>query len=639
MSLKRAFYLLIVGLMAASMLAACGDNTATSVPATTAAATSASATTAAATTSAATTAAATSAAVTTAAATSAAGTSAAATTAAGTSAAATTTAATSGGVDLIENVKFDGTSGKKGGTLVWGYAQQFPDNLNPYYSSSSVSIEVANTIYGFLVGQSNNAKYYAYLLSEVPTVENGDVKVGADGKTMDVTLKLKPGLKWSDGSPLTSKDVAFTWKWVTDPDNAGIQQDLLAWKLITGVDTPNDTTTVLHFKQIFGPYLNFLNSYYPLPEKIWSKIPLANSGAEKSPEANQPTVTSGPMKVDEFVPDDRITTSRNDNFSPVWGFNAYLDKVVFRSTADTAGALASLTKGDLDFAENLDDNQISAASKVPNATAGIGQKFSWEYVQFNLTNPLFQDKNVRKALEMAVDKQALIKQFRTPQTQQLAVNFSPLSPFADKSLQPSKFDPEGAKKLLDDAGWKVGSDGIRTKDGKRFSFTLASTTNSIRKFTAEVMASYWKAVGVEMKYQTFSSTEIFGSYTSDGVLARGKFDMAMFAQDGGIDNDGGFNNYYSKAIPTDANQGNGNNYGRIVDSTIDKALDDERNTVDQNKRKDDWFAFQKSLYDNTYEMSLYTRVINYVVSNKIKNYKPNPTTDSSFWNVVEMYMQ
>src|SRR5258708_11219469 len=103
------------------------------------------------------------------------------------------------------------------------------------------------------------------------------------------------------------------------------------------------------------------------------------------------------------------------------------------------------------------------------------------------------------------------------------------------------------------------------------------------------MARYWKAVGVEMKYQTFSNTELFGSYTSDGILARGKFDMAMFAQDSGIDNDAGFNNYYSKAIPSDSNQGNGNNYGRIVDSTIDKALENERSTVDQCKRKDAWF--------------------------------------------------
>ncbi|HEX2910231.1 MAG TPA: peptide ABC transporter substrate-binding protein [Chloroflexia bacterium] len=618
---KRALHLLILGLLVATLLAACGDNTATNAPA---------ATTAAATTSAA--------------ATSAAATSAAATTSAAagaTTAASTTTAATgsNGSLDLTETVKFDGTSGKKGGQLVFAYAGQFPASMQPYYTSDNVALTNINMVYGYLVGQSNNSKFYPYLLSEIPTLDNGGVKVGTDGKTMDLTLKLKPGLKWSDGSPLTSKDLVYTWKWVTDPDNSGVAIDLTPWTFISGIDTPDDSTAVMHFKQIFGPYLNFLNTFWPLPEKVWGKIPLKDGGAEKTPEATQPTVTSGPFKVDEFVADDRITMSRNDNFQPVWGFNAYLDKVIFRNTSDANAAIAGVSKGDLDEAENLDDNLLDAASKVPNAKFDIAQQYSWEYLQFNLSNPLFQDKNVRKALEMGIDKKALIKQFRTPKTTELGVNFSPLSAFADTSLKPAKFDPEAAKKLLDDAGWKPGSDGIRAKDGKKLTFTLSSTTAPVRRATAEVIASYWKALGVEVKFQGYSSTQYFGPWNSDGILARGRYDVGMFAQVGGIDNDGSFNNYYSGAIPTDANKGNGNNYGRINDPAIDKALQDERNTVDQTKRKDAWTSFQKALYDNTYEISLYTRVNNYLYNNKVKNFKPNPTTDGNYWNVVELYVQ
>ncbi len=654
MSFKRAFHLMLLGLMVAMLLAACGDSTATTGTTTTAASSATTAAVAATTAAPATTAAVaatTAATATTAAATATtaapattaavtATTAAPATTAAATAttaAATTTTAAASGGsADIVENVKFDGTSGKKGGQFVYAYSGQFPTSVNPYYVGDNVAIEIVNITYGFLIGQSNNNKYYAYLLSQVPTLENGGVKVSSDGKTMDVNLKLKPGVKWSDGSAMTSKDLAYTWKWVTDADNAGVQQDLSAWQLITGVDTPDDSTAVLHFSQVYGPYLNFLNGYYPMPQAVWSKIPVKD--AEKSPESDVPTVTSGPFKVTEFTADDRVTLSRNDNFTPVWGFNAYLDKVIFRNTPDANSALASVSKGDLDSAENLDDNQGAAAAKVPNAVYDIAQQYSWEYLQLNLTNPIFQDKAVRQALDMALDKQALIKQFRTPKTAQTAVDVSPLSPFFDKSLSISKYDAAAANKLLDDAGWKLGADGVRAKGSQKLSFVLSSTTAPVRKSTAEVMLTYWKAIGADVKFQPYKSSEFFASYTKDGILAKGKFDIGMFAQVGGIDPDGSFNNYASVAIPTDANKGNGSNYGRINDPIIDKALADQRATVDQGKRKDAWVAFQKSLHDNLWELPLYTRVNNYVVSSKVKNYKPNATTDGNLWNVVELYV-
>jgi len=616
-----------------ALLAACGDNTATTAPAaTTAAATTAAATTAAATTAAATTAAVT----TTAAATTAAATTTAATTAAATTAAATTAATAGGGSDIIETIKPDGTSGKKGGQLVWAFAGQFPSQLNFYYAGETVAVNVARQIWAYMIGQSPNSKYYAYLLTEVPTLENGNVKVTSDNK-MDITLKLKPGVKWSDGSALTSKDVAFTWKWMTDPDNTSLFVDTSAWLLISGVDTPDASTAVLHFKQVYGPYLNFLNGFFPLPEAVWSKIDM-KSDPSKSPEATKPTVTSGPFKVDEFTASDRITLSRNDNFSAVWGFNAYLDKIIFKSSSDAATAIAAVAKGDLDEVENLDDNQGKAAAAVTTAKYDIAQQYSWEYLQYNLSNPLFQDKNVRLALLESIDRDALVKQFRTPKTVVLPVNLPTFSSFANTSLKPRPFDPEGAKKLLEDAGWKAGADGIRAKDGKKLAFTLASTTAPVRKSTAEVMLTYWKAIGADVKFQPYDSNSFFGPWSSDGILAKGKYDIGMFAQTADVDPDSGFGIYHSSQIPTDANKGNGANYGRINDPKIDAIFDGERATADQGKRKDLFVQFQQIMYDNTYEGSLYSRVNNYLVSNKVHNFKSNPTTDSNWWNSVELWV-
>ncbi len=615
---------LVVVLMLATILGACGDATATTAPTTAAATTTAAPkpTTAAATTTAA-------AATTTAAA--ATTTAAAATT---TASAATTAAASGGSSDLVENYKPDLTSGKKGGTMVYTFTGQFPSNLQPFYVSEVTASTIWRQVYATLLGTSSTGKYYAYLLAQVPTTDNGGVKVSADGKTMDVNLKFKPGLKWSDGSPLTSKDLAFTWKWLLDKNNGSIVgADLDQWKLVTGVDTPDDTTAVLHFSTVYGPYLNFLNTII-LPEKIWSKIDVKN--APKDPESTKPSVTSGPFKVDEYAKDDRIVLSRNDNFAPVWGGTAYLDKVVMRQVADANSALAAATNGEIDVVDNIDENLWQAAAKVPNAQGIIVPQYSYEFLEYNMTNPLFQDIAVRKAVDLAVDKDALIKQFRTPKTSKLPTSITPVSIYYNTELQPTKYDVAGANKLLDDAGWKAGSDGIRVKDGKKLAFTLVTTTAAVRKSTAEVMLTYWKAIGADVKLQAVASTELFGPWANDGILAKGKYDVAMFAFTQSVDPDGSYPLYISTGIATDANNGVGQNRGRISNPDLDKLLNEQRTTLDSAKRKQIWNQIQKILYDNQWESYLYTRVSNLVVSNKVKNFKPNPSSDTNFWNTVEV---
>jgi peptide/nickel transport system substrate-binding protein len=284
---------------------------------------------------------------------------------------------------------------------------------------------------------------------------------------------------------------------------------------------------------------------------------------------------------------------------------------------------------------------VDASTKIAaaaNAKFDIADQFSWEYLQFNLSNPLFQDVNVRKAILQAIDREALVKQFRTPKTQVLPVNCNPISAFCNQALKPYPFDVAAAKKLLDDAGWKVGADGIRAKGSQKLSFTLSSTTAPVRKSTAEVILTYWKAIGVDAKFQAYSSTQFFGPWANDGILARGRYDIGMFAQSADVDPNSGYGNYYSTSIPTDANKGNGANYGRINDPKIDADLQTELGTVDLAKRKAAFSDFYQILYDQVYEGALYTRVNNYIVSNKVHNFKANPTTDSNYWNAVELWI-
>ncbi|MBN9387352.1 MAG: peptide ABC transporter substrate-binding protein [Chloroflexi bacterium] len=543
----------------------------------------------------------------------------------------------SGGI--IETLKMD-NSGKKGGSLNYAFAGTGPSVINPYLSADAIDQKLATQAYASLAGQSADAKYYPYLLTSIPTLDNGLLKVATDNKTMTMTLHLKPDARWSDGSPMTGADLKYTWQWVTDKANTDYQGDTGGWGLIADITTPDASTAVLKFRQVYGPYLQFLANFYPLPQAVWSKIDFKEDGPAKSPEATKPSVTSGPFTVGEFVTKDHVTFARNNNFSWVWGFNAYLDKLTFRWTDGNTAAMRAFQNGNLDLVDNLNDSVVVTATKA----AGNSGKFemtqgpTWEFLQFNLGNPLLQDKAVRQALLMAIDRDALIKQFYTPQGQPLATTCNPVSAFCPPGLKVYSYNLGTAKKLLTDAGWKEGSDGVRTKNGTRLTINLNTTTSAGPSAVADAIVAYWKDLGVDSKVVTAPPGQFYGSWNNNGVLKRGNFDVALYAYGTDLDPHSGFYSYVSDYIPSDATRGSGSNYGRINDPRIDEDFKTERTTVDLDKRLEAFHDFYQVLYDNIYEAALFSRTDNHLVSNKLHNFKANPTGIGNLWNSVEIWL-
>jgi peptide/nickel transport system substrate-binding protein len=187
-----------------------------------------------------------------------------------------------------------------------------------------------------------------------------------------------------------------------------------------------------------------------------------------------------------------------------------------------------------------------------------------EYLTFNLSNPLFRDKAVRKAPELALDKQGLVNHYRLARANQMIGNYFPRNPFINLSLKPAPYDPEEAKKLLEAAGWKVGPDGIRVKDGKRMAFTLSSTTVPVRVAAAPGMQAYWRVIGAEVNFQAFSPAEYFNTWNQNGILARGRFDVGMFAISESVELDGNYYQYHSSQIPSQAHLGRVAIWGELV---------------------------------------------------------------------------
>ena len=196
-----------------------------------------------------------------------------------------------------------------GGKSVTGAWSQEPDSIAPYWSQMSYADWITQLTLVGLGEWDDKGAFVAELAAEIPSAENGGVS--ADGLT--VTWHLKPNLKWSDGQPLTSADVKFTWEVVMDPANVAIQTT--GYDKVTSIDTPDDTTVVIHFKELYPPWQTMFtqgpnNSGAILPKHILE----GKTGLNADPFIHWPTIASGPFVITEWVAGDHMTLLPNPNF-------------------------------------------------------------------------------------------------------------------------------------------------------------------------------------------------------------------------------------------------------------------------------------------------------------------------------------
>jgi peptide/nickel transport system substrate-binding protein len=207
-----------------------------------------------------------------------------------------------------------------GGKSVTGAWSQEPDNIVPYYTQMSYAIWITQLTLGGLGEWDDQGNFVAELAAEVPSAANGGVS--ADGLT--ITWKLKSGLKWSDGQPLTSADVKFTWESIMNPANAVMSR--VGYDKIASIETPDDTTAVLKFSELFPPWQTLFtqgpnNSGALLPKHILD----GQTGLESNPFIHWPKVSSGPWVITDWVAGDHMTLLPNPNF---YSGRAKLDRVM-----------------------------------------------------------------------------------------------------------------------------------------------------------------------------------------------------------------------------------------------------------------------------------------------------------------------
>jgi len=522
----------------------------------------------------------------------------------------------------------------RGGTVIVAIWQE-PTTLGvPYGNQTVLSLVTNGTVEG-LAGTTTDGKYVPTLATRVPDVANGGVVV--NGTKMDVTWDLQKGLKWSDGDPVTSADIKFTWElWMKDPKvntRTGFDQ-------IESIDLPSDTTAVVHYKAIYAPYP--LNFFAILPKHTLEK----EADVTKSDYVRRPLGT-GPYKITEFKTGESITLEKNANFRGA-PEKPYLDRIIFKSVPSSQVALAQLQAGEVQAMWNLTEAQTPDVEKtaglslqvVPGPTVErieMNTAVNKEFTDPNSVHPVLGDIAVRKALLYATPKQQLIdkllfgkaKPGSSPVSQGWAAYREPQEPY----------DPAKANKTLDDAGWVKGSDGIRSKGGVRASLTYTTTTgDQLRERVQQVLVDEWKAIGIEVKITNQpSAVFLAGSCTAKDPRKLGTYDLDMFASTPSIDPHSTMLRYHSKRIPTQADCA-GENYTRFKNPTADAAIDAAGITLDLEKRRASYATALKALNDNYMIIWLYDRANIDARVDALQGWEPN-TWARFTWNMENWWMK
>ncbi|MCC6703430.1 MAG: peptide ABC transporter substrate-binding protein, partial [Thermomicrobiales bacterium] len=477
--------------------------------------------------------------------------------------------------------------------LLW----QMTTVLNPHTSTGTKDYIAASLMIEPLLNFSEDTSLATALAAEVPSLENG----GIAEDFSSVTYKLKEGVVWSDGEPLTANDVKFTFEWVSNPVNAAITFQNYA--NVESVEVIDDLTAKVNFKTpTLAWYVPFVGTFggSVLPGHIWGF-----DAANEEPTLGFRTapVGTGPFKLVSFSEGVEVKYEANPLYrEPNKPYFATVSITGGAGTADGA-ARAVLQTNEADYAWNLQVNPdaINQMLEAGNGYLLAKAPTSTESIYFNYTDPnvegstgersslenphpAFTDFAVRQAMSFAVDRDTIANEFYG-NGQGAAWSFIVGLPTYDNGNFPYSYNPDQANQILDEAGWVLDG-GVRSKDGVALSFTYQTTINPVRQDTQAVVQANLADVGIEVELVSHDATIFFDSGVGNEMnLTHFYADLQMYTSEIPSPFPVEYlNAFYAGAeninVAQQANDWSGGNTTRYVNAEFDEALDTARTATD-----------------------------------------------------------
>ncbi len=503
---------------------------------------------------------------------------------------------------------------------------QFPSTLHPNIDSMLAKTYVLGMARRPFTVYDHDWNLVCMLCTELPSLENGGAAIEAlpeDKRGIAVTYTIHPQATWGDGVPVTTRDVTFTWEVGRDPRSGVASQE--GYRRILEIEAKDAKTFTLHMDRVTFDYAA-LNDFHLLPEHLERKIFEANPAEYRhrttfDTDPTNPGLFFGPYRIVQVSRGSHVVLEPNPTW---WGKRPEFKRIVVKTIENTAALEANLLSGEVDAIAGemgLSLDQALAFEKRHGDRFAIIYKpgLIYEHMDLNLDNPLFKDKRLRQALILGIDRKAISQQLFAHKQPVADTNVNPLDWVYDPSAPSYPYDPTLAARLLDDAGWRIGPDGIRRNaEGERLSFELMTTAgNRSRELVQQVLRSQWRTLGIDVRIRNEPARVFFGE-----TVTRRKFaGLAMYAW---ISSPEGVprSTLHSKEIPSAENGWSGQNYMGYDNPEMDKLLGAIEVELDRGKRKALWSRLQHLYGDELPAIPLYFRADAHILPKWLKGVRP-----------------
>ena len=520
------------------------------------------------------------------------------------------------------------------GTATITFTQE-PDNLNPLYTTMFFSGITRDLWLKALWSFDEKNQPVPDLAAEIPSPANGGIS--ADGKTL--TIKLRDDIKWSDGEPITADDFVFTYDMIMSDKNV-VQTRYPYDEYVESVVAKDSHTVVVQFKKPFAAWLTNIFSGTPsagqgvLPKHVLQPVFDKEGTIDNAAWNKAPTVGVGPFVFSEWESGSHIIFKANPN----WIHPPKLEQVFIRIVPDDAAQEAAIIAGDTDIGVFLSSDQIKKLEaggnvKVVAVSSGYDEGMFLN-VNPQTANKAMLDVNVRKAIALATDRFSIVKNLLVETVNPVNVTFwDGTAPYDPVDLKPYPYDPEQAKKLLDEAGWKdTNGDGTRDKDGVELKLRYITNDRELRKNVQAVVQQQWAAVGIGADLQNYSSDVFWNGYNDNGPQAQGKYDIAEYSSVGSFPDPDASSNWLCDQISS-ADKPDGANWQGVCLKELDALLQEQASTLDTQKRVDLYHQIEKIMYDQVLYIGMWKDPDLWSVNNRLQGVKLSGATP--FWNVNE----
>ncbi|OAB42051.1 ABC transporter substrate-binding protein [Paenibacillus glacialis] len=447
------------------------------------------------------------------------------------------------------------------------------------------------------------------------------IDVSEDG--LKYTYHLKPGVTYTDGSPMKASDYLFTMKLLLDKSYDG-ESDPLSYHIvgakeynegkssdISGIKVIDDNTVEVSLTEYSALSPVELGTVYILPESYYGKG-YKQGDLSSVKEFNSKPLGSGQYKVTSYKAGQEIVLAANENYfkgTPV------IKNVIFKTTTDSTN-MAMLQSGETDMDNiNVSEDNVDELKALGFLDINILPNNGYGYIGFNHKLKKFQDPKVRQALTYGLNREEIVKGIYGPYADVINIPESKVSwAFTDENIEKYDFDIEKAKALLDEAGWVVGADGLREKDGEKFKINFSATAgNPVVEALLPIMTANYKELGIEIVAETLDFNAITDKKTA------GNFDMYFAAW--GLTPDPNNTVYITKGAQNDVGYSN---------AKVDELMATGKKEMDTEKRKDIYKEMYQEMNKDIPVIFMYQRTNMTAVNARAQGFDISPYKDFPF---------